>query len=68
MGPKKTVAHKRPRGSSSSTFDHTRFVSAEAEARFNDSCTRRVGLKERGLEADEVYMQYLTATIESQGW
>ena len=44
--PKKVVTIKRPRGSSSSEFDKTRFVSGEVEARFNDSVTRRPRLKE----------------------
>ena len=66
--PKKVVAHKRPRASSSVSFDHTRFVLAEAEARFNESCIRRAGLKERGLETSRLYMQHFADIIESWGW
>ena len=68
--PKKAVASKRPRGSSSSKFDKTRFVSAEVEARFNDSVTRRSGLKEQGFDLDvENYrVQYYHRMIESWGW
>ena len=44
---KKSVAHKRSQGSSSSSFDTKRFVSADAEARFHHSIKRRARLKER---------------------
>ena len=52
MGPKKTVVHKRPRGSSSSNFDPMRFISADADARFHDSVTQRLGLQEQGFDID----------------
>ena len=52
MGPKKIVAHKRPRGSSYSNFDSKRFMSTDAEARFHDLVTHRSGLKERGFDID----------------
>ena len=50
--PKKEVAHKQPRGSSSSDFDHKQFLSTDAEARFNDLVTHRSGLKERGFDIE----------------
>ena len=68
MGPKKAVAHKSPRASSSSTFDQTRFVLTEAEAHFNESCIRRAGLKERGLETCGVYIQPFPDIIDIRGW
>ena len=68
MGPKKVVAHKRPRASSSPTFDQTLFVSTEAEAHFNESCVKRAGLKERRLETSGIYIQHFTDIIESRGW
>ena len=46
---KKSVAHERSWGSSSTLFDTMRFVSIDAEALFHDSMKRRAGLKERGL-------------------
>ena len=67
---KKVVASKRPRGSSSSEFDKTMFVSAEAEARFNDSVTRRSGLKEQGFDIDveNPRVEYFWRVIDSRGW
>ena len=50
--PKKAIAHKQPRGSSSSDFDQKRFVSVDVEARFNDSVTCRSGLREHGFDID----------------
>ena len=49
---KKVVASKRPRGSSSSEYDRPRLVSANVEARFHDSVTRRSGIRERGFDID----------------
>ena len=46
------MATKHPRASSSTQFDHTRFISAEAEARFQASITKRLGIKEQGIELD----------------
>ena len=68
--PKKVVASKRPRGSSSSEFDKTRFVSVEAETKFNDSITCRSGLKERGFDIDveNPKVEYFYRVIESRGW
>ena len=50
--PKKAVAIKRPQGSPSFEYDKTRFVSAKTEAKFNESVTRRSGLKELGFDID----------------
>ena len=68
--PKKVVASKRPWGSSSSEFDKSRFVSAKAEARFNDSVTHRLGLKERGFDIDveNPKVEYFQRVTESKGW
>ena len=68
--PKKVVASKRPRGSSSSEFDAKRFVLAGAEARFHDSVTHQSGLKEMGFDLDvENYrVEYFHRVIESRGW
>ena len=52
MGPKKSTATKCACPSSSIEFDHHRFVSAEVEALFQSSITRRSGIKERGFEID----------------
>ena len=49
---KKSVASKCPKGSSSSDYDRTQFVSADAEGRFNTLVTRRSGIKERGFDID----------------
>ena len=67
---KKTVANKRPRGSSSTEYDKTRFVSAEVEARFNNSVTRWSGLKERGFDInmENSRMEYFQRVIQSRGW
>ena len=50
MGPKKAIASKHPRASSSTQYDESRFVSAEAKACFQASVTKRSGIKERGFE------------------
>ena len=65
---KKCVATKRARGSSSSSFDIERFVSAEAETRFYDSIKRRSSLKERGFELEPSYMAKYETVIENRGW
>ena len=52
MAPKKSVASKRPRGSSSSDYDRTQFVSVDAEGRFIASVTKQSGIKEWGFEID----------------
>ena len=52
MAPKKTTASKCPRASSSMEFDHTWFVSAQAEVRFQASMTKRSGIKERRFDLD----------------
>ena len=49
---KKAMASKGPRGSSSSEFDPKRFISADPEARFHDSVTRRLELREWGFDLD----------------
>ena len=70
MGPKKTIAYKRHRGSSSSNFDPKRFVSVDADARFHDSMTRRSGLKEWSFDIDieSPRVEYFRQIIESRGW
>ena len=50
--PKKVVASKRPRGSSSFEYDRSRFVSIDPEVRFHNLVTRPLGLKERGFNID----------------
>ena len=50
--PKKVVASKRSRGSSSSEFDKIRFILAKAKARFNDSANYQSGLKEPDFDVD----------------
>ena len=47
--PKKAIASKRPRESSSSEYDWSQFVSADAEARFHNSVTCHYGIKDRGF-------------------
>ena len=68
--PKKAVVSKRPRGSSSTKYDKTRFASMEAEARFNDSVTCRSRLKERGFDIDleNPKIEYFQRIIQSRGW
>ena len=68
--PKKAMASKRPRGSTSSEFNTKRFVSTEAEARFNDSITRISGLKERDFDLDSKNprVEYFQRVIKSRGW
>ena len=68
--PKKAVASKRPWGSSSSEFDKMRFVSVEAEARFNDSVSRRSGLKERvfDIDVENPKVECVQRVIKSKGW
>ena len=46
------MASKRPRGSSSSDYDRTRFVSADGDVQFHASMTKRSGITERGFEID----------------
>ena len=52
MASKETTASKRRRGSSSSEYDHSRFVSAYAEGCFHALVTKRSGIKEQGFELD----------------
>ena len=70
MGPKKSTATKRSRPSSSTNYDHSRFISAEAAARFQSSITRRSGIAERGFElvADNARTQIFYNTIRERGW
>ena len=51
-------------------FYKTRFVSTEAEARFNDSVTRQSGLKEQGFDIDveNPRIEYFQRVIQSRGW
>ena len=68
--PKKEMASKRPRGSSSSEFDTKRFVLDEAKAKFHDSVTHQSGLKEIGfdLDVEKPIVYYFQRAIESRGW
>ena len=70
MGPKKSIATKRARPSSSTEFDHNRFVSAAAEARFQSSITRRLCIKERDFELDSGNSKTtnFSQTIQERGW
>lgn len=65
---KENVAHKRSRGSSSSSFDTKRCVKADVEAQFHDSIKKRVRLKEMGFEIDSTYMSHYEAVFNSKGW
>ena len=68
--PKKVVAHKQPKGSSSFDFDQKRFVLADVQARFDNSVTGRSGLRERGFDIDieSPRMEHFKRIIESRGW
>ena len=70
MAPKKSMASKRPRGSSSSNYDRTRFVSADAEGRFHALVTKRLGIKEWGFEIDSenARVEGFHMVIQNQGW
>ena len=59
---------KREKGSSSSSFDNKRFVSADAEARFHDSVKGMLGLKERGFGIDSSHLVYFETIITRRGW
>ena len=65
---KKSVAHKRSWGSSSSSINTNRFVSTNAEAQFHDSEKRRAGLKERRFDLDSSHLQYFETIIAHRGW
>ena len=65
---KKSMAHKRSRGSSSSSFDTKQFLLANAEARFHDLVKRRAALKERGFELDSSHLEYFETIIAQRGW
>ena len=65
---KKSTATKRAKGSSSSSFEAKRFVSAEVEARFHDLVKRRPGLKEQGFEIDSPHLEYIETIITRRGW
>ena len=64
---KKSTTTKRARGSSSSSFDNKRFVSADAEAHFQDSVKRRAGLKERGFDIDYPYLADFESIVMRRG-
>ena len=68
--PKKSVASKRPRGSSSSDYDCTQFVSTDLEGRFNTSVTQHSGIKERGFDIDveNTRVKNFQRVIRSRGW
>ena len=57
-------------GLSSTQFDHSRFVSAKAEAHFQASITNRSGIKERGFELDSENSRTgeFSQTIPERGW
>ena len=65
---KKSLPHKRSRGSSFSSFDTKRFVLVNAEAQLHDSIKRRVGLKEKGFKLDSSHLQYFETIIAQRGW
>ena len=65
---KKSVAHKRSRGSSSSSFDTKRFVSANAEALFHNLVKQRVELKEISFEIYSSHLAYFETIIAQKGW
>ena len=65
---KKSVAHKRTWGSSSSSINTNRFVSTNAEAQFHDSEKRRADLKERRFDLDSSHLQYFETLIAHRGW
>ena len=60
---KKSIAHKRSQGSSSTSFNTKRFMLAYAEVRFHDSVKRRADLKERGFDLDSSHLQYFETII-----
>ena len=64
------MASKRPRGSSSSEYDRTRFVSADAERRFHASVTKRSGIKEWEFEIDgeNARVEGFHTVIQNRGW
>ena len=68
--PKKVVARKHPRGLSSSKYDHSRLVSADAEGRFHASVTRCSGSSEKGIDIDEenTKVEDFQRVIHSRGW
>ena len=68
--PKKAITSKRPRGSSSSEYDRTRFVSTDADARFHDSVTCRSRLREKGFDIDveNPKVEEFQRIIQSRGW
>ena len=70
MAPKKTTASKRPRASSSTEYDHSRFVAVDAEACFHASVTKRSGIKEWGfeLEGENVRTEGFYKTIQDRRW
>ena len=55
---------------SSSKYDRSQFVSADAEARFHDSVTQRSGIKEREFDTDvaNARVEDFQRIIQSRGW
>ena len=68
--PKKAVASKCPRGSSSSKYDQSRFVFVNVEGQFHASITRCSGIKERGFDIDvkNAKVEDFQRVIQSWRW
>ena len=68
--PKKSVASKHPRGSSSSEYDRSRFISTNADGRFNASMTRYSRIRERWFDIDveNVRVEDFQRVIHNRGW
>ena len=68
--PKKFIASKCPRGSSSSDYDCTQFVFTDDEGRFNALMTRRSGIKERrfNIDVENARVEDFQRVIQSRGW
>ena len=65
---KKSVAHKKSKGSSPPSFITKRFVSADVEARFHYLVKMRAKLKERGFEINSSHLAYFETIITQRGW
>ena len=68
--PKKAVASKHPSGLSSSKYDRSWFISADAEARFLVSITWHSGIKKKGFDLDieNAQVEDFQGVIQTQGW
>ena len=67
---KKSIASKRPRGSSSFNYDCTRFVSTNTEGQFYTLVTWRSGIKKRGFDinVENSRVEDFQRVIHSRGW